>query len=83
MCSPKCVFLYFRPHLRWGTQEMIWPIKKETLERGSTERLDLLALPKVNFMKGDKINRFVSWANTTSMFFLIRKIYQSFLIPIR
>jgi hypothetical protein len=49
----------FRPHLRWGTQEMIWPIKKETLERGSTERLDLLALPKVNFMKGDKVNRFV------------------------
>lgn len=45
------------PHLRWGTQEMIWPIKKETLERGSTERLDLLALPKVDFMKGDKINR--------------------------
>ncbi|XP_060576461.1 sperm microtubule associated protein 2-like isoform X2 [Ruditapes philippinarum] len=45
------------PHLRWGTQEMIWPIKKETLERGSTERLDLLALPKVNFMKGDKVNR--------------------------
>ncbi|XP_045189447.2 testicular haploid expressed gene protein-like isoform X3 [Mercenaria mercenaria] len=45
------------PHLRWGTQEMMWPIKKETLERGSTERLDLLALPKVNFMKGDKVNR--------------------------
>lgn len=45
------------PHLRWGTQEMIWPIKKETLSAGSTERLDQLALPKVDFTTGDHVNR--------------------------
>ncbi|KAH3706712.1 hypothetical protein DPMN_066100 [Dreissena polymorpha] len=45
------------PHVRWGTQEMIWPVKPEALRADSTERLDILALPKVNFMKGDKINR--------------------------
>jgi len=42
---------------------MIWPIKPETLRADSTERLDTLALPKVNFMKGDKINRYLTEMN--------------------
>ncbi|XP_052773156.1 testicular haploid expressed gene protein-like isoform X2 [Mya arenaria] len=45
------------PHVRWGTQEMIWPVKPEALRADSTERLETLALPKVNFLKGDNINR--------------------------
>ena len=50
---------HFRPHLRWGTQEMIWPVKEETLVAKPTERVSALALPKVNHLRGDKVNRLV------------------------
>ena len=41
---------------------MIWPIRKGTLTAGSTERLDVLAHPKADFLKGDNINRWVKLA---------------------
>lgn len=45
------------PHVRWGTQEMLWPIKDSSMQRQPTERIIALSAPKSNFLKGDKITR--------------------------
>ena len=39
---------------------MIWPIKKPTLEREPSERIIALSTPKPNFLRGDKITRYIS-----------------------
>ena len=56
--------LHFRPHVRWGTQEMLWPIKDSSLQKQPSERIIALSAPKPNFLKGDKITRYIitSWS---------------------
>ena len=45
------------PHVRWGTQDTLWPIKIVSRPKGPSERIISLSTPKKDFLTGDKITR--------------------------
>ncbi|KAJ8317619.1 hypothetical protein KUTeg_005523 [Tegillarca granosa] len=45
------------PNVMWGTQEMLWPIPKKSLQAEASQRITELSTPKKNFQTGNHAGR--------------------------